>query len=110
MYVKRCLFPLALPLSVLVIGSWRLVVVERAPSPLPALPGSAQDLAPDYAQAPPGTYPTCQENPGLGDVLLAEGQRLGIVVKAGQPELPGKDATYRAEPGRLGSTRSSNGR
>ena len=38
----------------------------------------------------------------MADLLLAEGRRLGITVKAGQPELPGKDATYRAEPGRLG--------
>ena len=100
---RGCLLPLALPLSVLVIGGLRLAVMERSPLPQPALSSPAQDLGPDYAQAPPGTYPTCQENPGLGDALLAEGQRLGIVVKAGQPELPGKDATYRAEPGRLGS-------
>ena len=30
-------------------------------------------------------------------------RRLGVAVKAGKPELPGKDATYRAEPGRLGT-------
>ena len=39
----------------------------------------------------------------LADLLLAEGRRLGIVVKTGLPELPGKDASYRAEPGRLGT-------
>ena len=99
---KGCLFPLALPLSVLVIGSWRLAVVDRSPSPQPAFPGFAQDLGPNYTQAPPGTYPTCQDDPALADLLLAEGRRLGVMVKAGQPELSGKDATYRAEPGRLG--------
>ena len=99
---KGCLLPLALPLSVLVIGSWRLAVFDRPPPSQPALTGSAQDLRPDYAQAPPGTYPTCQDDPALADLLLAEGRRLGVTVRAGQPELPGKDATYRAEPGRLG--------
>ncbi|WP_244279057.1 hypothetical protein [Synechococcus sp. UW179B] len=39
----------------------------------------------------------------MADLLLAEGRRLGITGKRDQPELPGKDATYRAEPGRLGS-------
>ena len=100
---KGCLFPLALPLSVLVIGSLRLAVFDRPPPSQPALTGSAQDLRPNYAQAPPGTYPTCQDDPALADLLLAEGRRLGVTVRAGQPELPGKDATYRAEPGRLGS-------
>ena len=100
---KGCLLPLALPLSVLVIGSWRLAVSDRFSAPSPALLQTSQDSAPDYTQAPPGTYPTCREDPGLADLLIAEGSRLGIVVKAGQPELPGKDASYRAEPGRLGT-------
>ncbi len=97
------MLPLAFPLSVLVIGSWRLAVFGRAPSLQPALSGSAQVPGLDYSQAPPGTYPTCQQDPALADLLLSEGRRLGITVKAGQPELPGKDATYRAEFGRLGS-------
>ena len=100
---KGCLLPLAFPLSVLLIGSWRLAISDRSPSPQPALFNSAQDPRPDYSQAPPRTYPTCQEDPALADLLLDEGRRLGITVKAGQPELPGKDATYRAEPGRLGT-------
>ena len=100
---KGCLLPLALPLSVLVIGSWRLAVSDRSSAPPPASFQLSQDPAPDYTQAPPGTYPTCREYPGLADLLLAEGSRLGILVKAGQPELPGKDASYRAESGRLGT-------
>ena len=100
---KGCLLPLALPLSVLVIGSWRLAVEERSLSTQPESLGSPQPQAPNYAKAPPGTYPTCQQDPALADLLLAEGRRLGITVRAGQPELPGKDATYRAEHGRLGS-------
>ena len=100
---RGCLLPLAFPLSVLVIGSWRLAVFDRASSPQSSASVSPQDPGPDYAQAPPGTYPTCQDNPALADRLLAEGRRLGITVKAGQPELPGKDATYRAESGRLGA-------
>ena len=100
---KGCLLPLAFPLSVLVIGSWRLTVVDRSPSSLPASSVSAQASAPDYSQAPPGTYPTCQQDPDLGDALLMEGRRLGITVQRGEPELPGKDASYRAEHGRLGT-------
>ena len=100
---KGCLLPLALPLSVLVIGSWRLAVSDRPPAAPPASFQSSQDPGPDYAQAPPGTYPTCQDNPALADRLLAEGRRLGITVKTGQPELQGKDATYRAESGWFGS-------
>lgn len=100
---KGCLLPLAFPLSVLVIGSWRLAAEKRSPAPQAATWDAPQPLGPNYAQAPPGTYPTCQDDPALADLLLAEGRRLGITVKAGQPELPGKDATYRAEPGRLGS-------
>ena len=99
---KGCLLPLVLPLSALVIGSWRFAVFDRPPPSQPALSGSPQDFRPDYAQAPPGTYPTCQDDPALADLLLAEGRRLGVTVRAGKPELPGKDATYRAEPGRLG--------
>ena len=100
---KGCLLPLALPLSVLVIGSWRLAVSDRSPAPPPASFQVSQDSAPDYTQVPPGTYSTCLDDPALADLLLAEGRRLGIVVKTGQPELPGKDASYRAEPGRLGT-------
>ena len=100
---KGCLLPLAFPLSVLVIGSWRLAVSDRSPAPPPASFQASKDSGPDYTKAPPGIYPTCQEDPALADLLLAEGSRLGIVVRAGQPELPGKDATYRAESGRLGS-------
>ena len=100
---KGCLLPLALPLSVLVIGSWRLAVSDRSPAPPPASFQVSQDPAPDYTQVPPGTYSTCLDDPALADLLLAEGRRLGIVVKTGQPELPGKDASYRAEPGRLGT-------
>ena len=100
---KGCLLPLALPLSVLVIGSWRLAISDGSPASPPALFQSSQYQGPDYTQAPPGTYPTCQQDPALADLLLAEGSRLGIVVKAGQPELPGKDASYRAESGRLGT-------
>ena len=100
---RGCLLPLAFPLSVLMIGSWRLALYERALSPQLEVSGSSQYLGPNYSQDPPGTHPTCKDNPALADYLLAEGRRLGVTVKAGQPELPGKDATYRAESGRLGS-------
>ena len=103
MHWKGCLLPLAFPLSVLVIGSWRLAVSNRSPSLQPASFNSAQDPGPDYTQPPPGTHATCQQDPALGEALLREGRRLGITVRRGEPELPGKDASYRAEPGRLGT-------
>ena len=58
---------------------------------------------PDYARTPPGTFPTCQQYPAFADLLLAEGRRLGITAKDGQPELSEKDATYRAQSCRFGS-------
>ena len=100
---KGCLLPLAFPLSVLLIGSWRLTVSDRSPSLQPASVTSAQDPGPDYTQPPPGTHATCQQDPALGDALLREGRRLGITVRRGEPELPGKDASYRAEHGRVGT-------
>ena len=100
---KGCLLPLAFPLSVLVIGSWRLAVSDRSPSLQPASFQSAQVPGPDYTQPPPGTHATCQQDPALGDALLKEGRRLGITLRWGEPELPGKDASYRAEHGRLGT-------
>ena len=58
-----------------------------AASPPPASLNAAQDPGPDYTQAPPGTYPTCQQDPALGDALLKEGRRLGITVAKGEPGL-----------------------
>ena len=100
---KGCLLPIALPLSVLLIASWRLTSLEQSPARHQTFSGLPKHQGPDYTKAPPGTYPTCEQNPALADLLLAEGRRLGITVRAGQPELPGKDATYRADPGRLGT-------
>ena len=60
-------------------------------------------VALDYSKAAPGTYPTCQNNPALADLLLAEGHRLAIKVKDGQPEPPGEGATYWAGLCRLRS-------
>ena len=79
---RGCFLPLLLLLSLLVIGRCCLALFDRSPSPQSVSTGSAQV-------------------PGLGDALLAEGHRLGITVKAGQQELPMKEAMFRAEPGRL---------
>ena len=58
---------------------------------------------PDYSAPPPARGLTCSADPTIADALLRQGQRLGIAVVAGPPELPGKDASYRALPGRLGT-------
>ncbi|WP_186500851.1 hypothetical protein [Synechococcus sp. A15-60] len=89
--------PMLFPLAVLLIGSWRLASNSSTPTPVPVM------TRPDLSVSPPGTYATCTQDPALDKSLLSEGRRLGVAVKAGEPELPGKDATYRAEPGRLGT-------
>lgn len=99
----RLLLPLLIPLGVLAIGSWRLMA--EAPAPLsadPARPSLAQ-RRPFPAPPPASPAQTCSQNPNLSDALLREGSRLGITVRAGEPELPGKDASYRAIHGRLGT-------
>lgn len=109
MTMWRLLFPLTIPLGVLVVGLWRLAVEQ--PSVLaPTVASSAPQLMsgsrlprPDYSVAPSATTPTCTANPNLADALLLQAQRIGVSIRASSPELPGKDATYRAEPGRLGT-------
>lgn len=44
----------------------------------------------------------CNNAPQLAERLLQEASRLGIQVIQGVPELPGKDASYRAMHGRPG--------
>ena len=70
------------------------------------LAGCVQATArPNYTLAPQGSGRTCSADPSISEELLREGQRLGVQVIAGPPELPGKDASYRAEHGRLGTIR-----
>ena len=108
MSLRRYLLPFAFPLSVLLIGSWRMAVT-RAPESsevsVAATPRAEQThpASPDYTQPPPGTQPSCDQDPSLGNRLLEQGRRLGITVVSGEPELPGKDASYRAMPGQLGT-------
>ena len=102
MLFRRYLLPFCFPLTVLLIGSWRLSV-SREPSQLDQSTSSQLQQSPDYSQPPPGTHTTCRQDPSIGDDLLQEGRRLGITVTMGEPELPGKDASYRALPGRLGT-------
>ena len=58
---------------------------------------------PDYSAQPAARGLTCSADPTIADALLRQGQRLGIAVVAGPPELPGRHASYRALPGRLGT-------
>ena len=108
MFFRRYLLPFAFPLSVLLIGSWHMVVTRGPASEqvsLTAKPEAEQIEAsrPDYSQPPPGTLPSCDQDPSLGNRLLEQGRRLGITLVSGEPELPGKDASYRAMPGQLGT-------
>ena len=99
----RSLLPLALPLSVLLIGSLRLAVTSQSSQSAEVfIQKEKQQQLPDLTVPPPGTGITCDQDPSLDQDLLVEGQRLGIKVISGTPQLQGKDATYRAEHGRLG--------
>ena len=60
---------------------------------------------PNYKLGPTGVGRTCSADPSIADELVREGRRLGVRVIAGVPEVSGKDATYRAEHGRLGTIR-----
>ena len=106
--LHRYLLPFAFPLSVLLIGSWRMAVTRAPETPRESAASTAsarpsQTARPDYRQPPPGTQPSCDQDPSLGNRLLEQGRRLGITVVFGEPELPGKDASYRAMPGQLGT-------
>ncbi len=93
-----------LPLSALLIGSWRLAVTSESPESAEVfIKQEKQQQLPDLTLPPPGTGITCDQDPSLYQLLLLEGQRLGIKVISGTPQLLGKDATYRAEQGRLGT-------
>jgi len=99
----RSFLPLVFPLSVLLIGSWRLAVTSQSPQSAEVfIQQEKQQQFPDLTLPPPGTGITCDQDPSLDQALLLEGQRLGIKVISGTPEMEGKDATYRAEHGRLG--------
>jgi hypothetical protein len=101
----RSFWPLLIPFSVALIGSWRLSIESTIPT------GGQQQVVsrrekqsfPNYKSPPSGNLTTCQQDPSLDEALLRQGNRLGVRVLAGQPELVSKDATYRAEYGRLGT-------
>ena len=101
----RSFWPLLIPFSVVLIGSWRLSTESTIPTGVKQQVVSRRETQsfPDYTFPPPGSFATCQQDPSLDEDLLREGHRLGIRVIVGQPELVGKDATYRAEHGRLGT-------
>ena len=101
----RSFWPLLIPFSVVLIGSWRLSTESTLPTggPQQVVSWREKQRFPDYTFPPSGNLATCQQDPSLDEALLREGSRLGVRVIAGQPELANKDATYRAEHGRLGT-------
>ena len=101
----RSFWPLLIPFSVVLIGSWRLSTEERIPSGVlqQVFTQREKQSFPNYTFPPSGYLATCQQDPSLDEALLREGSRLGVRVVSGQPELVSKDATYRAEHGRLGT-------
>ena len=103
----RLLLPLGMPLVVLVGGlAWLAISSDSAPGVQPArsIQSRAPIAVPRLKLSPPAAVgPTCHDTPALADALLLQAQRIGVAVRAGSPELPGKDASYRAEHGRLGT-------
>ena len=101
MSLLRQWLPLALPVGVLVVG---MATYSDPSQPTPRrLPTVAAAPKPRYTRPPDPSSSRCSETPQLADALLLQGQRLGIRIISGQPELAGKDASYRAEHGRLGT-------
>jgi len=120
--MRHPLLPLAIPLVVLALGSWRLAsepsnqtatafapAAAMAPAPGaangPSVGGARVLSRPDYTVPPAAVGRSCRTEPAIAQELLREGQRLGVRVLAAEPELPGKDGSYRAEHGRLGTIR-----
>ena len=101
----RIFWPLLIPFSVVLIGSWRLSSESMIPKAGQQQVVSRREKQsfPNYKLPPSGNLTTCQQDPSLAEALLREGSRLGVRVIAGQPELANKDATYRAEHGRFGT-------
>ena len=101
MSLLRQLLPLAMPLGALVVG---MATYSDPSEPRPrGLPTVAEAPKPSYTKPPDPSSRRCSADPQLSDALLIQGQRLGIRIVAGPPELAGKDASYRAEHGRLGT-------
>lgn len=85
------------PLAILLVGG--------LPFTLSSDGRSVQSLVseePDFTVTPAEGLTTCEQNPSIDNSLLREGRRLGVMLVIGEPQIPGKDATYAAEPGRLG--------
>lgn len=102
--MRHSLLPLAIPLLVLALGSWRLASEPRSQGVQDG-PGPRALSRPNYTLPPPAGGRSCRAEPAIAEELLREGQRLGVRVFAAEPELPGKDGSYRAEHGRLGTIR-----
>lgn len=104
MSTGRLLLPLTIPLGVLVVGLWTLSA-EQPVRLRPQRHTPPQPQRPAYGTPPvvSGHGLTCRNDPGIAEALLLQAQRIGVAVRAGSPELPGKDASYRAEHGRLGT-------
>ena len=83
------------------VVDWQLAFTRIRPCSLTAASviGFHSSPGPDYSQAPPDL----SRWPGFSLGRRCCQPPTGNRVKTGKPELPGKDATYRAESGRLGS-------
>ena len=58
---------------------------------------------PQVQEIPYSTLIGCEDDPSLADDLLNIGLKLGVKVYSGQPKISGKDATYQAHNGRIGT-------
>ena len=93
----RRAFSLLFPLAILLVGGWHLTLSSDG--------RAVQDLVtgePDFTVTPAEGLTTCKQNPSIYNSLLSEGHRLGVKLVIGEPQIPGMDATYAAQPGRLG--------
>ncbi len=108
-HLVHWLFPLGLPLLTLVVCiAYYSQSSDRLGPPFRSESTSSNAIREESAKRtiaypPPTGGPLCSQKPELAESLLRQGQRLGLLVRKGKPEMVGKDATYRAEHGRLGT-------
>ena len=81
---------LQLPLSVMLIGSWRLALTSQSHQFAEVfIQEEKQQQLPDLTLPPPGTGITGDPDSAIDQDLLLGGQRLGIKVISGTPQLQG---------------------
>ena len=101
MKLKYTLVPLMLPLTVIILGTLS-IKDKKYDYKYNSLIKNNEIENINFDEPIRGQYETCRENPSLSEGLIREGYKMGVKIRSGEPELAGKDASYRATPNELG--------